>query len=213
MYVPAGKRRSTQYLLGWDQHRRLLDKNGEEVTLCDPNAKDQQGFTPFHHAVAWADKDVLLWCMRYAAGWAHPWRAAWALGKRETRLDAVNDAGETALIIAAKRSNLVVISLLCDVYHYRSRPDVAISPLDGGEDERRSRDTIHVLNMRDATGRTALSHCCAGHYETIVIVRKLLDAVRAGILLATRSVSVHKVLCKRVFFCESTEEGLLLMML
>ena len=61
--------------------------------------------------------------MRYASGWKSPWNASWALGKKQIHLDAKNDAGETALVIAAKRSNQMVITLLCDVYHYRHRPD------------------------------------------------------------------------------------------
>ena len=44
---------------------------------------------------------------------------------QETKLDAINDAGETALIIAAKSSNQMVINLLCDVYHYRNRSDAS----------------------------------------------------------------------------------------
>eukprot|EP00750_Incisomonas_marina_P024728 INCI5141.10.p1 GENE.INCI5141.10~~INCI5141.10.p1 ORF type:complete len:1648 (+),score=240.54 INCI5141.10:1719-6662(+) len=99
---------------------------------------------------------------------------------QETKLDAINDAGETALIIAAKSSNQMVINLLCDVYHYRNRSDAsffyATEISRGKAHGSNPRDTHRILNMRDATGRTALSHSCAGPYETIDIIRKLLDA-------------------------------------
>lgn len=112
--------------------------------------------------------------MQYAAGWEQPWKASWALGMVQTHLDAVNDAGETALVIAAKCSNLRVISLLCNIYNYRYRPDVAFDPHNTKD---RAREISHVLNIRDSKGRTALSHSCSGSYETISIIRKLLDAV------------------------------------
>ena len=115
--------------------------------------------------------------MHYASGWASPWNAAWALGMKETNLDAMNDSGETALIIAAKMSNQMCIGMLCDVYNYRHHSDVAYQAFRA--DETLRRNTVHILNMRDADGRTALSHSCSGEYETINIIRKLLDAVRA----------------------------------
>jgi len=193
-FAGEGKWKAAKYLLGRDENRRLLDKNKEIVTLCDPNAKDQHGFTPFHHAVAWANEDMLLWSMQYAAGWRRPWNSSSSIGKHETNLDAINDAHETALIIAAKSANMKVVGILCDVYHYRSRPDVAYAhhtPTVQVGGSLRSRDTQRILNMRDATGRTALSHSCSGSHETISIIRTLLDAVCGTGVRCTGYESTH----------------------
>ena len=74
---------------------------------------------------------------------------AWrGIGRVWRRLDAVNDAGESALHLAAKSSNRIVISLLCDVFHFRHRDDSAFHH-DGG----RHRNTHLLLNMPDEHGR------------------------------------------------------------
>ena len=110
--------------------------------------------------------------MQYTSGWASPWTAPWALGLHETNLSAVNDAGETAIIIAAKKSNQTCISMLCDVYNYRHHSDACYEC-----DTDLRRNVVHILNMGDTIGRTALSYSCSCTYETINIVRQLLDAV------------------------------------